>query len=190
MIVDDMMFDIGVPYGFIRDDLYNIKYLFLTHRHTDHINKKTIQRVVKEFPRITIIGNYDVADIVKCHHFVGDETEIELKDRKVIAFKAVHDVPCSGYVVQKDDKNLIYTTDTATMEHAPKLKYDYFFIESNHDAKKIEAIRNSAKKDYGYDVWQGAMRHLSTQDSRTFYFLNRKSKDSEWIELHKSERFY
>lgn len=185
-----MMFDIGVPFGFIRDDLYKIRYLFLTHRHTDHINKITLRKVAKEFPRIKIIANYDLANIIKADYFVGDETEIKLKDRNIKAFKCEHDVPCSGYVVQIDDKNLIYATDTSTLEHAPKLKYDYFFIESNHDAKKVDYIRNVSRKKYGYDAWAGAMRHLSTQDSRTFYFLNRKDKESEWIELHKSERFY
>ena len=184
------MFDIGVPFSFIRDDLYGIKYLFLTHRYTDHINKNTLRRLAKEFPRIKTIANYDLSNFIRADYLVGDETEIKVKDRKIIAFKCLHDVPCSGYVVQMNDKNMIYATDTASLEHAPKLKYDYFFIESNHDAKKVELIRNNSKKKFGYDAWAGAMRHLSTQDSRTFYYLNRRNKDSEWIELHKSERFY
>lgn len=189
VIIEDMMFDCGVPYKWVKEDLYKISYLLLTHRHTDHINKMTINKIIQKYPRIKIIENYDLGDIFKSQYLVGDETEIKLKDRTIQAFKCVHDVPCSGYVVRMKAIDFIYATDTASLDYAPKIKYDYMFIESNHDEKKIEQIRNRSDV-YGYDAWAGAMRHLSTQKSQLFYFLNRKSKKSERIELHKSERFY
>lgn len=190
VIIDDMLFDCGVSYSKIRESLYNINYLFITHRHTDHLNLTTYQKIRKEFPRIKTIGNYDLENWIHLDEIVGDSTTIKEKDRLIQSFKCVHDVPCSGFVVTKDEKSLIYATDTNSLEHAPKIKYDYFFIESNYDEKKIELIRNNAKKVYGYDAWEGAMRHLSTQQSRVFYYMNRKDKDSLWVELHKSGRFY
>lgn len=69
-----------------------------------------------------------------------------------------------------------------------KRQYDYFFIESNHDDKKLEAIRKQANR--GYDPFISGKRHLSTKDCKTFYYTHRRSKDSRLIELHKSERFY
>lgn len=190
VIIDDMLFDCGVAYNKLKDELYDIKYLFVTHRHSDHLHVKTFQKIVKDFPRIKTIGNYDVARLVHIDEMVGDMTKIKLKDRIIESFPCVHDVPCHGFVVTKDNKKLIYATDTQSLEHAPKIKYDYFFIESNYDEKKIELIRNKSKKLYGYDAWQGAMRHLSSQKSRLFYFINRKDRDSLYIELHKSSRFY
>lgn len=189
VIIDDMMFDCGVPYRDLEEHLYKIKYLFITHRHCDHVNSSTIRRIQRKYPRIRIIGNYDVIHLVKLDHMVGDGTSLSFADRKIQSFKCVHNVPCSGYVVKKGDITFIYATDTSTLEHAPKIKYDYFFIEGNHDEKKIEQIMGNQKK-YGYNAWKGAMRHLSTQKSETFYYLNRRSKNSKWIELHKSERFY
>lgn len=190
VIIEDMMFDVGVPYKEIQDKLYDIKYLFITHRHSDHIKTNTINAIIKNFPRLKIIANYDVATLVPTYDIVGDVTELDLGDRTVQAFKCYHDVPTTGYVIRMNDINLIYATDTASLKDAPDMKYDYMFIESNHDEKKIEAIRSKSKKLYGYDAWQGAMRHLSTQKSREFYYLYRRNEDSKWIELHKSKRFY
>lgn len=190
VIIEDMMVDIGLPYKRIKENLYDIKYILITHRHTDHVNRNTVKKIKSNFPRIKIIGNYDVCDLIHLDYPVGDETEIVLKDRVINSFKCVHDVPCSGYVIDYKGLNLIYATDTANLEYAPKRKYDYFFIESNHDEKRVEAIRNTTYKKYGYNAYAGAKRHLSTQQSQLFYFLNRRDKESKWIELHKSERFY
>lgn len=190
VIIEDMMVDIGLPYKRIKEKLYEIKYILITHRHTDHVNRNTVKKIKENFPRIKIIGNYDVCDLIHLDYPVGDETEIILKDRVINSFKCVHDVPCSGYVISYKDLQMIYATDTSTLDFAPKIKYDYFFIESNHDEKKVEAIRNTTYKKYGYNAYAGAKRHLSTQQSQLFYFLNRKDKESKWIELHKSERFY
>lgn len=190
VIIEDMMFDCGVPYKEIGDKLYDIKYLFITHRHSDHIKTNTMNAIIKNFPRLKIIGNYDVARIVPTYDIVGDVTELDLGDRTVQAFKCYHDVPTTGFVIRMGGINLIYATDTASLKDAPDEKYDYMFIESNHDEKKVELIRNKSFKLYGYDAWKGAMRHLSTQKSREFYYLHRRDEDSKWIELHKSKRFY
>lgn len=190
VIIEDMMFDCGVSYKEIGEKLYDIKYLFITHRHSDHIKTNTMNAIIKNFPRLKIIANYDVARIVPTYDIVGDVTELDLGDRTVQAFKCYHDVPTTGFVVSMNDTNLIYATDTASLKDAPDIKYDYMFIESNHDEKKVELIRNKSLKLYGYDAWKGAMRHLSTQKSREFYYLHRRDKDSKWIELHKSKRFY
>lgn len=190
MIVGDMMFDCGIPYSKVRKHLYEIKYLFITHRHSDHLNTNAFHKITKEFPRIKVIANWDVAYIVPVDEIVGDDTEIKLKDRTIQSFLCPHDVPCHGFVITQKGKSLIYATDTTTLEYAPVQKYDYIFIESNHDENKIRAIQNTSKKLYGYDAWQGAMRHLSTQQSKAFYYMNRRDEDSEWIELHKSMRFY
>ena len=117
-------------------------------------------------------------------------TEISYKigEMEVFPFECVHDVITTGYVFKISDNTIIYATDTSTLENAPDIKYDYFFIESNHDEKKIELIMND--KSYKYDVFQNAKRHLSTQKAKAFYYTHRKDKDSKFIELHKSERFY
>lgn len=188
--IGDMLFDCGVSYKKLEMELYSIRYLLITHTHTDHINMNTFNHIVKKFPRITVIGNWDVARKVKVDEIVGDTTTLKMNDRVIQSFPNVHDVPCHGFAISMKDLNIIYATDTNTLENAPKWKYDMLFIESNHDENKIQQIQNNSKKLYGYDAWRGALRHLSTQKSKAFYYMNRRDKDSMWVELHKSKRFY
>lgn len=89
-------------------------------------------------------------------------------------------------VTEFNGKRVIYATDTSTLEHAPEGLYDLFLIESNHDELKIKL----AKGVKGYDPKINAQRHLSKQASREFYFLRRVGVESEYVELHKSARFY
>lgn len=188
--IGDMLFDCGVSYKKLEMELYSIRYLLITHTHTDHINMNTFNHIVKKFPRITIIGNWDVARKVKVDEIVGDMTTLKMNDRVIQSFANVHDVPCHGFAISMNGLNIIYATDTNTLENAPKWKYDMLFIESNHDENKIQQIQSNSKKLYGYDAWRGALRHLSTQKSKAFYYMNRRNKDSMWVELHKSKRFY
>lgn len=190
VIIDDMLFDIGVPIAKLRQHLYKTKYIFITHRHSDHFSLKTAQTIEKEFPRIQWIANWDVASKFSVKHIVGDSTTLKFKDRTIQSFACVHDVPTHGYVIEKKDLAVIYATDTSSLEHAPKMKYDLLFLESNHDENKIKQIMFNARKLYGYDAYGSALRHLSTQNSKAFYYMHRKSKDSEWVQLHKSHRFY
>lgn len=186
-----MLFDIGLPFTKIQDELLNVRYLFITHKHSDHINRVTYRKLRRKYPRITVIANYDVAQIIPVDKVVSDSSVFTLHGRTVTCFKLIHDVVCTGYnVTMNDGTEIIYATDTSSLENAPDKKYDYLFLESNHDEKKLEQISTNAKKLYGYDAYSGGKRHLSTQQSKTFYFLHRRNRDSEWIELHKSNRFY
>lgn len=188
--VENVMFECGVPFKDMEEELYKVRYLIITHKHSDHLNMTTYKRIRRKFPRIKFIANWSVASVVPIDEITGDSTTIETKDWTIESFPAVHDVPCHGYVLKKDGLNILYITDTSTMEHAPDYKYDYFFMESNHDESKINAVRNNSKKLYGYDVWEGAMRHLSIQKAKAFYWIHRRNESSPFIELHKSERFY
>ena len=161
--IEDMLFDVGVPYRKIAEKLYDIRYIILTHRHSDHLHMRTAQQIQKRFPRISWIGNFDVGQRIPLDHIVGDETVMALKGRTLPSFPCVHDVPTHGYVIASKKGKFIYAPDTHSLEHAPKAKYDYFLLESNHDEKKIEQVRNTPRKVYGYDAWAGAMRHLSTR---------------------------
>lgn len=187
--IENILIDCGVPQKKLDRALYQVDALLITHAHSDHLRPATFNRISRSFPHIKTVGNYEVAynanvDIIS-NHF----NPIEIKGWTITPFPCVHDVVTQGFVLEKGDLSIIYATDTATMENAPKFKkYDYFFLESNHDEVKIQQARKSRK--YGYDVWKSASRHLSTQAAKTFYYLNRKSKESKFIELHKSDRFY
>jgi hypothetical protein len=97
-------------------------------------------------------------------------------------------VLCYGYTWDFEGKEIIYATDTSTLENAPNKKYDYLFLESNHDEEKLEKARNQSKGSY--NPYMSGKRHLSTQQAKIFYYMHRKNQFSELIELHQSVRFY
>lgn len=188
VIINDIMFDCGLPYNKIKKYLYDIKYLIITHTHGDHLKTKTLAKIAEQFPTIKLIGNYEVHQIFNMTYIANDGFDIVTDDYVFTPFLCVHDVLTFGYVFSYYGSDIIYATDTASLEHAPEKEYDYFFLESNHDEKKLEEVRN--KHTDGYNPYKSGKRHLSTQQAKLFFYTHRKSLDSEFIELHKSNRFY
>jgi ribonuclease BN (tRNA processing enzyme) len=188
VVINNVMVDCGVPFNKIKDDLYEIKYLLLTHIHSDHIRPATLKSIKTMFPKIQIIGNYEVHQTFGVDTIANAGFEVVTDDYVFTPFEGVHDVLCYGFTWKYQDSDIIYITDTSTMENAPKGKYDYLFIESNYDNVKLEQAINQAR---GYVPYlHGGKRHLSTQDAKTFYYTHRKNRESVFIELHKSSRFY
>lgn len=195
VIIEDVMVDCGVPFNQIKEKLYDIKYLIITHIHRDHLKPQTLKRIKKLHPKIVVLGNYEVhQDIVDLGMTEGVDVVTnegfgaDTPDYIFTPFLCPHDVLCYGYTWRKKGNTIIYATDTESFEHAPDEKYDYLFIESNHDIKKLEMARGSTRN--GYDPYLSGIRHASTQQSKAFYYMRRRSKESKWIELHQSKRFY
>ncbi|RIO94479.1 hypothetical protein BUZ39_01175 [Staphylococcus haemolyticus] len=189
VIINDIMVDCGVAFKRLKEYLYDIKYLLLTHVHSDHIKPTTLKRIKKEFPHIKVIGNYEIAQLYDVDHIINAGFPMDIDNYTFEAFECVHDVVTYGYTWSFNDNEIIYATDTNSLENAPIKKYDYLFLESNYDVEKLEQARGKRSK-YGYDPYVSGLRHLSTKDCKTFYYLNRRNKESKLIELHMSERFY
>lgn len=187
--IGSIMIDCGIPFKKMREDLYKVDTLLITHTHSDHVKESTLDNIRNEFPRIKVYGNYDVAYQYEVDTVVGTSPIKLKKNRVIIPFDCFHDVPCTGYVLQMQDMNILYATDTAKIE-APELPYDYVFLESNYDERKLKEMAAQYKRR-GYDPYtNSSIRHLSTQQCKEFYYVNRKNKDSKLIELHQSKRFY
>lgn len=189
VLINDVLVDCGVSFKKLKPYLYDVKFLLLTHIHSDHIKSSTLVNVKKRFPHIRVIGNYEVAQLFEIDHIINAGFPIDVDNYTFEAFECEHDVITYGYTWEYKNENIIYATDTSTLKNAPTKKYDYLFLESNYDETKLERARGK-RSNYGYDPYLSGLRHLSTKDCKTFYYLNRRDKNSELIELHKSERFY
>ncbi len=185
---DDVMVDCGVPYSKIKNELYAVKYLLITHTHQDHLQPKTIRQIAENFPRITIIGNYEVHAVYNCNIIANAGYEIVTDDYVFNPFPCVHDVLCYGFTWEWNGQSIIYATDTSNLNYAPTGKYDWLFLESNHDEQKLEQVRNQQKGSY--NPYLSGKRHLSTQQAKNFFYMNRRDQNSQFIELHQSSRFY
>ena len=186
--VENIMFDCGIPYKRMKEDLYKVDTLLITHSHSDHVQPATLEHIRSDFPRIKVYGNYDVAYHWQLDKVIGTKPFTRPK-RIIIPFDAVHDVPCTGYIVQVKDLNILYCTDTARIQIPDGYPIDYCFLESNYDERKLRELAKQYRS-HGYDPTVSSHRHLSTQKCKEFYFINRRNSESQLIELHKSRRFY
>lgn len=183
------MFDCGIPFGKMKDDLYMVDTLLITHSHGDHVKAATFERIRKEFPLIKIYANADVAYQYDVDKVIGNFPFKLRGDRNIIPFDGVHDVPVTGYIVQMKGMNILYMTDTAKVPAPEDIPLDYIFLESNFDERKLREESKRYKRN-GYDPYLSVTRHLSTQKCKEFYYLHRRDSDSVLVELHQSGRFY
>lgn len=192
--IGNILVDCGVSFKLLKDYLYDIDYLYLTHFHSDHIKESTLNKIKQLFPNIKIIGNESIA-IKYGLDIVAQELQpltINNGD-KLTPFKCPHNVENLGFIIEyQNGKNLIYATDTYTLDFVPCfIKFDYVFLEANYDEEIIEAMRfagmNNPKNRISVE---NAYRHLSKQKSKEFYYWRRKDKESLYVQLHKSSRFY
>lgn len=189
VVVEDVMIDCGIPFSKMKETLYEIKYLLITHQHSDHVKEATLRKIKDMFPKITILGNYEVAQRFGVDIIVNNGFETVTKDYVFKAIKGVHDVLVTGYSWNVKGHDVCYMTDSSTYDFFGDSTFNYFFIEMNHDIKKIEAIGDSFKTR-GYNPVVSARRHSSTQTAKGFYYSNRLDVNSKLIGLHQSERFY
>lgn len=187
--IESIMFDCGIPFSKMKEDLYLVDALMITHAHSDHVKPATLDRIRKEFPRISVFANADVAYQFDVDQVVGTEPFRLTKNRKVIPIPGVHDVPVTGYLVTMKGINFLYMTDTSRVSLPEEIPLDYVFLESNYDERKL-AEKAKQYRRRGYDPYDSVYRHLSTQKCKEFYFLHRRDNDSVLIELHQSHRFY
>lgn len=189
--INNIMIDCGVSFNKMKKELYKCDTLLITHNHSDHIKRSTLDIIRKEFPRIRVYANPTVA-----YEYPVDEIICERpftlprhNDIVIYPFEGLHDTEVTYYVIKIGDINIIYATDTAKVENKLGLKFDYCFIESNYDEVKLKQIAGQYAKG-NYNPLTSNIRHLSTQQCKTFYYVNRRDTKSELIELHKSKRFY
>lgn len=187
--IGPIMIDCGMSFSEMKPELYKCHSLLITHAHSDHVKANTLKQIMKSFPRIMVYGNPDVAYKFRVNEVIGSES-FTLKDGTVVTpFDAVHDIPTTGFMIRMGDVDILYTTDTAEVNIPIEARFDMLFIESNYDETKLREVAKKYVRGK-YDPADSQYRHLSTQQAKAVYYTHRKSKDSSFIELHKSGRFY
>ena len=183
------MIDCGMPYNAMKNELYKCNTLLITHLHGDHIKPATFNKILSNFPRIKTFANPTVA--YKYHiNEVISSTAFQTPSGIVITpYPGSHDTEVTYFTWEQDGESVIYATDTCLLENPNGIKFDWLFLESNYDEQKLNAMAKQYA-NRNYDPWVSSHRHLSTQQSKAFYYCNRKSEESHWVELHKSGRFY
>ena len=196
--IRNIMIDCGIAFNRMKDELYKCQYLLITHDHTDHVKPQVLKKIVKMFPNIEIYSTYKVA---RMHESViainTDYLPIFLSKAEcsMWAVPVPHSTLTYGYVLRfRDGTDLIYATDLKRTDELDQfseeqgIRYDYTFLEANYDPVKLKMLGDSWHGQYNAYV-DSSERHLSKDDSLKFYIKHCK-EGGEYIELHKSGRFY
>ena len=187
--IEKIMIDCGIPFKEMKEDLYLRDTLLITHAHSDHVKASTLKSIRKDFPRIAVYANADVAYRYDVDHVVGTTPFSLSHGRRIVPFEGRHNVPVTGYLIEEQGINILYATDTCQVILPENVPIDYCFLESNYDERKLQEIGKRYARGR-YDPAMNAHRHLSTQKCTEFYYVHRRSAESKLIELHQSKRFY
>ena len=189
-----IMVDCGVSLKALQEVKRSLKIVLLTHKHSDHLKIRTLQRLQAERPTLRVacgdflleelpcIRNIDVLQVGKIYDYGAF---------KVSPVKLYHDVPNFGWrIFLPNGQKIFHATDTVHLEGITAKGYDLYAIEHNYCEEYIQqAIEEAHAKGEYTHAYGNINTHLSIQQARAFIEANRK-ESSEVLELHKSRSFY
>lgn len=189
-----IMVDCGVSLKALQEVKRSLKIVLLTHKHSDHLKIRTLQRLQAERPTLRVacgdflleelpcIKNIDVLQVGKIYDYGAF---------KVSPIKLYHDVPNFGWrIFLPNGQKIFHATDTVHLEGITAKGYDLYAIEHNYCEEYIQQAIEEARANGEYTHAYGNINtHLSKQQARAFIEANRK-ESSEVLELHKSRSFY
>lgn len=206
VLIDDcILLDCGLGVKKLMPYLTNVRHLFITHRHSDHLNISVLKNIAKKIsPSIIRHGLHvnadcyemiadrapEIAEMIETDRLTGEShLEFEVKDNKytVDTYPLYHDVENQGFVIRKNGKTLIHATDTSTMKDAPKGQYDMILVEGNYDESKLIEYLNADDREIRYRAARN-LRHLSIQAHENFV-KSHSHADTISIMLHESYDF-
>ena len=189
-----IMVDCGVSLKALQEVKRSLKIVLLTHKHSDHLKIRTLQRLQAERPTLRVacgdflleelpcIKNIDVLQVGKIYDYGAF---------KVSPVKLYHDVPNFGWrIFLPNGQKIFHATDTVHLEGITAKGYDLYAIEHNYCEEYIQQAIEESRANGEYTHAYGNINtHLSIQQARAFIEANRK-ESSEVLELHKSRSFY
>lgn len=193
---NELLVDIGVPYVMIKPYINQIKYVFITHKHSDHFNKVTVKRLAREKPMIKfIVGKYLESNLL----------ELGLLKQQIVVVKAnakyrllngleirplnlYHNVDNMGLDMRIGKLKLIHATDTYTLEHTKAINYDYYLLEENYCEIKVKTIQDEKERLGVFDYTKASVEnHLSKQSLDKWLGKNNKNGLGVLVRLHPSK---
>lgn len=188
-----ILIDCGVSFKKLKDYYQELKLVLLTHIHSDHFNKTTLKKLVKERPTLRFgCCEWLVKDLIECG---VDKRNIDVYDNIssfkysdnliVTTFDLQHDVLNCGYKLFVNDKKYFYATDTNSLENIEAKDYDMYFIEGNYEDKKQLEERKQKHIEKGEYYYEDRVEktHLS-QVQATEWLMENTGSNSQYIFMH------
>ena len=198
VVEDKLLLDCGVSYKRLKEHLKNIKLIFISHVHKDHLLPAAIKQIAYNYPNIKYITGSDdvIFKLSKCGvkpsqmFRLKSNTWYDLGMFKVRLEELAHDVPnhCLKWGF-KGEKG-IYIVDTANVDNIKAKDYDLYLIESNYNEEVLkEHIENCEDKNQLVYLNRVPYTHLSFNQANSFLVEN-MGNNSEFEYIHKSSYNY
>ena len=144
----NILIDCGVTYQYLANELAsigispkNLDVILITHTHSDHI-KGLAALVKKTGIKVFILEEMleEIKNKVPYENINYYTNPLYLEDVKIDLIRISHDVEGVGFIIESNNKNLVYITDTGYInrKYFSKMKNkNIYVIESNHDEKML-----------------------------------------------------
>lgn len=191
----NMLLDVGIAYKNIKNYLKDIKIIFISHIHSDHLLPTCVKQVSYNYPTIKFICNEEVGQrlselgvALKNIFILNEHKWYDIGFAKVRLEELVHDVHNSSIQIEmkKTKKRMIYITDTGSIpDYIDAKDYDTYLIEANYKSKEEyeEKIREAQEKGEFTHLIRVLNTHLCEEDAIKWLSNNMGDK-SEFTFIH------
>ena len=205
---EGILIDCGKPTQKVVDALHSIginprqiKALFVTHSHSDHIGYKgkSVKAFVEAFKIPLISAQPTIDDIDQADNtrpltmrygvYVCENEKNKFGNFGIETVEVYHDVTCQGIAITLPDKTKVgYLTDVARIEEDIFKTFkgcEYMIIESNYDPKMLaESDRSDELK---FRISNGEDGHISNEECADFCVRLCESGTKHFMLAHLSE---
>lgn len=178
----NIMVDCGVSFDSVTPFLKDIDYVFITHKHTDHVNFTTLEKMLKLNKNMHVFMNKSTFKKCKIINkriiVINLDVTINLKkaNAEIITYPVYHDVPNYGLFIKFEDYNVFHATDCGDVSHIKISDTIHFCcLEENY---KEDMINDNMRK---LDSKSWEFRHLARVKQTHLSDIQRNI----WISDHK-----
>lgn len=189
--------DVGVAWKQVAQYAKELRLVFVSHTHGDHIKPSTAYKLYTERPTLRFAGgSFMVNDFIRAGIPARNIDVLEPNTRhdygafQIEAFPLVHDVPNMGLKIWMGGERALYATDTGTMDGVEFPEADFYFLEANHTRAGIEAstAEKQARGQFAYEC-RAAQNHLSYEQAMDWLAQN-AGPNSRYVLLHQHKDRY
>lgn len=197
-----ILIDVGINYKTLKYELSkenlspkDIGVLLITHTHSDHI--KGLSSLLKKTRNKVYVNKNLAMDLI--NYIDNDNIELvddcfSIGDVSVEMIPTSHDVTSYGFLIEHNNKSLVYITDTGYIHkkyYSKIANKSVYMIEANHD---VEMLMNGPYPYYLKQRVVGDYGHLSNEaaanclkkcvgDNTKYVFLAHISENNNTKEL-------
>lgn len=194
IVVEDLiMLDCGVSYTKVKPYLKNVKLIFISHIHKDHLLPTTIQKIAYNKPTMKFVaGSKQVVrklDELRVNRdniiYLYNNSWFDLGIIKLKLEPMRHDAENYGLHFKRNGKKGLYVVDTGNIDNVNAKNYDLYLIEANYKEEVLERHKKECTQEELVYLNRVPKVHLSWEQANTFLIEN-MGENSEFQYIHES----